>query len=45
VYGIYDYTSASVLENWDHDLAMIDIIWGIFVYAIAAYIGSLFKLS
>ena len=43
VYGIYDMTAAAVLNNWDIKLAFIDILWGSFVYFMAAYIGSLFN--
>ena len=40
VYGIYDCTCAAVLKNWDENLAILDIIWGVFVYSAAAYLGS-----
>tara|TARA_B100000963_G_C22308462_1_gene528942 strand:+ start:345 stop:659 length:315 start_codon:yes stop_codon:yes gene_type:complete len=40
LYGIYDYTSAAVLKDWDENLAIIDILWGSFVYTAASYIGS-----
>ena len=40
VYGIYDFTAAAVLDDWDENLALIDILWGSFVYTAAAYAGS-----
>jgi len=42
VYGIYDFTCATIFKDWDIKLAFIDVIWGGFVYFIAAYIGSFF---
>ena len=41
VYGIYDFTAGSVLEKWDFKLAMIDILWGGFVYMISYLTSSL----
>ena len=32
LYGVYDFTAASVITNWDINLAIIDILWGGFVY-------------
>ena len=43
LYGVYDFTSATVLKDWNMKLAIIDILWGGFVFFIATYIGSLFK--
>ena len=40
LYGVYDFTAAAVLENWDESLAIIDILWGAFVYTISAFVGS-----
>ena len=39
---IYDFTAAAVLKDWDIKLALLDILWGSFVFFISAYIGSLF---
>ena len=36
VYGIYDLTCLVVFSNFSVRLAVIDICWGIFVYAMAA---------
>ena len=41
VYGVYDFTAGAVLENWDMKLALVDILWGGFVYFISAYISSM----
>lgn len=43
VYGIFDFTNMAVLEQWDIKLAIIDIMWGCFVYIVAALTGSLFN--
>ena len=45
VYGIYDFTAAAVLHNWNESLAIIDVLWGIFVYSAAAYAGSFFRIE
>ena len=42
VYGVYDFTIAAVLTNWNISIAILDILWGIFVYSAAAYIGSMY---
>ena len=42
LYGVYDFTAGAVLKKWNMKLALIDIIWGGFVYFISAYIGSKF---
>lgn len=38
VYGVYDFTAASVFKNWDIQLAIIDILWGTFVSALVPLI-------
>jgi uncharacterized membrane protein len=43
VYGIYDMTAGAVFKNWDLKLAIVDVLWGSFVFFIASYLGS--KLS
>ena len=42
VYGIYDFTAAAVLSKWDIGLALVDVLWGSFVFFISAYLGSMF---
>ena len=41
VYGIYDFTAAAVLSKWDIGLALVDVLWGSFVFFVAPYIGSI----
>lgn len=36
MYGVYDCTAGAVLEKWDTSIAMIDILWGVIVYTLAA---------
>ena len=40
LYGVYDFTCAAVFNNWDIQLAMIDVLWGGVVYFVSAYIGA-----
>ena len=42
VYGVYDFTNHAIFKKWNTTLAIIDILWGGFVYFIASYIGSLY---
>ena len=32
LYGVYDFTCGAIFNNWDFKLAIIDILWGGFVY-------------
>lgn len=41
VYGIFDFTNAAVLKDWDMRLALIDVAWGGFVYFSAVYFSNL----
>jgi len=41
LYGVYDFTAGAVFREWDMKLATVDILWGGFVYFMAAYIGSM----
>jgi uncharacterized membrane protein len=43
LYGVYDFTIAAVLKDWNISLAITDVLWGGIVYFLAAYIGT--KLS
>jgi len=40
LYGVYDFTAGAVLSKWDPKLAVIDVIWGGFVFFLASYLGS-----
>ena len=41
VYGVYDFTAAAVLKDWDMRLALLDVLWGAAVYAAAPFLASL----
>ena len=41
VYGVYDFTNAVVFEKWNINIALIDVLWGGFVYFISSYVGSI----
>lgn len=41
VYGIYDFTAGAVLKDWDMKLAIVDILWGGFVYTLSVYLSGL----
>jgi len=43
LYGVFDFTNGAVFSKWDKKLAVIDVLWGGFVYFLAAYLGSLIK--
>lgn len=38
LYGVYDFTIGAVLKKWSMSLAIIDVLWGGFVYFISCYI-------
>ena len=38
VYGVYDFTIGAVLKKWSMSLAIIDVLWGGFVYFMSCYI-------
>ena len=38
VYGVYDFTAAAVIKNWDINLALIDVLWGGIVYFLSCYL-------
>ena len=37
LYGVYDFTAAAVIKNWDIKLAFVDVLWGGIVYFLACY--------
>lgn len=41
VYGIYDLTCGAIFKKWDFQLAIIDMIWGGFVYMASIYVSKL----
>lgn len=40
VYGIYNFTNGAVLTDYDHELMLVDILWGITSFAL---MGLVFK--
>ncbi len=38
LYGVYDFTMAAIVKKWNIRLALIDVLWGGFVYFISCYI-------
>lgn len=41
LYGVFELTNAAVFRDWDLRLAFVDIAWGGFVFAVAAWLFSL----
>jgi len=37
LYGVYDFTAATVLDGWDIGLALLDTLWGGIVYFLTAF--------
>jgi uncharacterized membrane protein len=40
VYGVYDMTTLAVFKKWDIKLAIIDMVWGGFLFAFSKYMSS-----
>lgn len=40
-YGIYDATAGALFDEWDMPLALIDVVWGGTVYAVATFASTL----
>ncbi len=40
VYASYDLTNLALLKNWPINLAVIDIVWGVFISSISATTGK-----
>jgi uncharacterized membrane protein len=38
VYGVYDLTNLALLPQWSLKVTIIDILWGMFLYAIVSFI-------
>lgn len=41
LYGVFELTNAAVFQDWDLRVAFVDIAWGGFVFAVAAWLFSL----
>ena len=37
VYGVYNFTAASIFTNWNIMLCIMDTLWGGFIYFISVY--------
>jgi uncharacterized membrane protein len=44
LYGVYDLTCGAIFKHWDFPLALIDMLWGGFVYVAALYISKMIKI-
>ena len=38
LYGVYDFTIATVLKDWDIFLSFVDILWGGFLFFILSLV-------
>ena len=36
VFGVYDLTAGAVIKKWDLNLAIIDILWGVFLFTVSS---------
>lgn len=43
IYGVYDFTNYSVLNNWPLSITLIDFLWGITLCAFSSVAGALVK--
>lgn len=39
LYGVYDFTAASVISDWELSLSIIDVLWGGFVYFLSSFMA------
>ena len=40
LYGVYDFTAAAVLKEWDEITMFIDVFWGGILFALTAYLTN-----
>ena len=40
MYGMFSFTNYSLLDKWDINVVIFDVIWGIILYTIVSYISS-----
>ena len=43
VYGVFDFTTASMLKNWDYLTAFADVLWGCFICSFSSIIVGLYR--
>lgn len=41
LYGVYDFTAAAVLKEWDEITMFIDVFWGGVLFALTAYLTNI----
>lgn len=41
IYGIFDLTNLSIIQNYDFNIAILDIFWGFILFAIVTYISKI----
>lgn len=37
IYGIYEFTNAAIIKNWDFKFVVMDTLWGSILYSIVTY--------
>ncbi len=40
LYGVYDMTNHSLLQNWPMKMSIVDMAWGAFINSVATLIGK-----
>lgn len=45
IYGIFDLTNLSIIQNYDVNIAILDILWGALLFAITTYISKRILIS
>jgi len=45
IYGIFDLTNLSIIQNYDINIAILDILWGALLFAITTYISKKILIS
>jgi uncharacterized membrane protein len=43
-YGCYEMTSQTIMRDWHINLVLIDLIWGVVISALSAWLGALAAL-
>ena len=40
VFGVFDMTNMAIFENYDAKVAFLDMLWGMFIFSMAGYVGN-----
>lgn len=40
LYGVYDMTNHSLLQNWSIKISLVDVVWGGFINGVASVVGK-----